>query len=207
MTFNLFCHEVPWKTIPTYTSRSTVRPHWFSPTSVKTEWAILNNYCSYTTSLLCSFPCIWLSHRINSSRVTTVSLCLHSCWLWPQFCSWTSKVFPGLRPVTLITFTLYLKMTWTHSAITYFLSLILPISCHPGTRLHGTYNFGTGLHFTCVISFNPHKKHTKWAFLFLDMRDAKLKPREVTEVSRSRTDGKQQCQNLIPRVCLWSLDT
>lgn len=35
-------------------------------------------------------------------------------------------------------------------------------------------------------------------FLFLYMRDAKLKPREVTEVSQSRTDSKQQCQNLIP---------
>lgn len=76
------------------------------------------------------------------------------------------------------------------------------LSPWPGTRLHGTYNFGTSLHFTYVISFNPHKKHTKWAFLFLDMRDTKLKPREVTEVSRSRTDGKQQYWNLIPGVYL-----
>lgn len=38
-----------------------------------------------------------------------------------------------------------------------------PISCHPGTRLHWTYNFGTSLRFACMISFNPHNKHTKWA--------------------------------------------
>lgn len=64
-----------------------------------------------------------------------------------------------------------------------------PISCHHGTRLHWTYNFGTSLHFTCMISLKPRNKHTKWAFWFLYIR-YKTKAQRVTKVSQSHTDSK-----------------